>query len=420
VIEKQRGGGGTELLPALKHALALPRAQECARSVVIATDGYVTVESEAFDLIRQRLGEANMFAFGIGSSVNRHLIEGMARAGMGEPFVITKAEEAKAEAEKFRRYIESPVLAQIKIDYGEFKTYAVEPPSAPDVLAERPVIVFGKWRGAPRSSLDNNTKENRGKITLSGRTGGERYLASINVSDAKPLAANAALRYLWARHRIAVLSDYSVLKPGDEVVSEVTNLGLKYNLLTAYTSFVAVDSKVRRDGGEVTRIEQPLPMPQGVSDYAVGGLQSVAAAGSGGVLYRASNAPAQAQEMLMKPATLKVERDEAAAPRENAKLAKIVVSGGVSRAAVQSVAKKNIKEIQLCYQQAAQKQTGIQGKLVIKLAIGANGLVTQVRLVAHPFNGQAAVACLTQKLTQWRFANVRTPGEATITYELAP
>jgi Ca-activated chloride channel family protein len=407
VIEKQRGGGGTELLPALKHALALPRAQECARSVVIATDGYVTVEAEAFDLIRQRLGEANMFAFGIGSSVNRHLIEGMARAGMGEPFVITKADEAKAEAEKFRRYIESPVLTQIKVDYGDFKTYAIEPPAAPDVLAERPVIVFGKWRGTPQ-----------GKITLSGRTGSERFSASIDVSEVKPLAANAALRYLWARHRIAVLSDYSALKPGDELVSEVTELGLKYNLLTAYTSFVAVDSKIRRDGGEVTRVEQPLPIPEDVSELAVGGLRSVAAAGAGGALYRASNAPAQTQELTMRPVKLKAERDDAIVRRENVKLEKITVSGGVSRASVQNVVKKNIKEIQVCYQQALQKQPGVRGKLVVKLAVDASGLVTQVSLVANPFNDQALAACLTQKLKQWRFANVRTPGEATITYEL--
>jgi Ca-activated chloride channel family protein len=411
VIEKQRGGGGTELLPALKHALALPRAQGCARSVVIATDGYVTVEAEAFDLIRQRLGEANMFAFGIGSSVNRHLIEGMARAGMGEPFVVTKAEEAKAEAEKFRRYIESPVLTQIKVDYGDFKTYAIEPPAVPDVLAERPVIVFGKWRGAPQ-----------GKITLSGRTGGERYSASINVSEVKPFAANAALRYLWARHRIAVLSDYNALKPGDELVSEVTDLGLKYNLLTAYTSFVAVDSKVRRDGGQVTRVEQPLPMPEGVSDFAVGRLQSVAGAGGNAKFYRAAGAPAKIEALSLATAEAEAplkEKDDVS-QREKVKLAQIVVSGGVSKSSVQNVAKKHANEIQLCYQQTLQKQPGAQGKLVVKLIVSASGLVTQVSIVTNPFSDQTFVACLTQKLKQWRFVNVRTPGEATITYELAP
>ena len=105
VINNQQGGGGTELLPALKRALALPKAEGFSRTIVIATDGYVSVEEEAFDLIRNNLDNANMFAFGIGSSVNRHLIEGMAHVGQGEPFLITKPEEASAKAEAFRKLI---------------------------------------------------------------------------------------------------------------------------------------------------------------------------------------------------------------------------------------------------------------------------------------------------------------------------
>jgi Ca-activated chloride channel family protein len=84
----QQGGGGTQVLPAIKRALAMPRQAGLSTSFVILTDGYVSVERETFDVIRDNLGRANLFSFGIGSSVNRHLIEGMARAGMGEPFVV--------------------------------------------------------------------------------------------------------------------------------------------------------------------------------------------------------------------------------------------------------------------------------------------------------------------------------------------
>jgi Ca-activated chloride channel family protein len=131
LIERQTGGGGTKLLPALERALALPRAEGASRSVVIATDGYVAVETEAFDLIRKDLGQANFFTFGIGSSVNRFLIEGMARAGAGEPFVITKPDQAPARAEKFRRYIESPLLTGIRLDFGKFQAYDAAPRPSP-------------------------------------------------------------------------------------------------------------------------------------------------------------------------------------------------------------------------------------------------------------------------------------------------
>ena len=261
-IDRLRGGGGTELLSALRRALSLPRpAAGNARTFVIATDGYVTVEVETFDFIREHLHEANMFAFGIGSDVNRFLIEGMARAGMGEPFVVIQEEEARDKVAQFRQYIETPVLTQIEMDMGDFASYDIEPLRVPDVLAERPLIVFGKWEGKPQ-----------GQIELRGSTGDGVYTTEVDVGSVEPLEENAALRYLWARHRIALLGDYNGLQYGidDELVGEITRLGLTYNLLTAYTSFVAIDQVVRADGGDVTTVEQPLPLPQGVSDWAVG------------------------------------------------------------------------------------------------------------------------------------------------------
>ncbi len=260
VIENQQGGGGTRLLPALERAFQLPRpSQETSRTVVIATDGYVAVETEAFKLIRDNLNDANVFAFGIGTSVNRFLIEGMARAGIGEPFVVINEAEASEMAARFREYIRTPVLARVQFNTGELDTYDVEPTQIPDILAERPVIVFGKWRG-----------QRQGVITLGGETGLGEYSSQIDVGEVQPSESNAALRYLWARHRISILSDYAYGDPGDELKGEITELGLTYNLLTAYTSFVAVDRIVRRDGTELTRVEQPLPMPQGVEDTAIG------------------------------------------------------------------------------------------------------------------------------------------------------
>ncbi len=259
VIDREQGGGGTELLPALRRALALPRVERVSRTVVIATDGYVAVEKEAFDLIRANLARANVFAFGIGSAVNRFLIEGIARAGMGEPFVVAGPEKAASRAEAFREYVASPVLTQITIEPQGFDAFDVEPPSVPDVLAERPVMVFGKWRG--RAS---------GRIAVRGLTARGPYFESFDAGAVKPERGNEALRYLWARHRIATLGDYARLQGNDATVKEITALGLAYNLLTDFTSFVAVDRTVRNRDGRVETVTQPLPLPQGVSDLAVG------------------------------------------------------------------------------------------------------------------------------------------------------
>jgi Ca-activated chloride channel homolog len=261
LIDSQQGGGGTELLPALQRALALPGAEDRARSIVVVTDGYVTVETEAFDLIRDSLGRANLFAFGIGSSVNRFLLEGMAHVGQGEPFIVTNEAEAAVRAEALRRYIEAPVLTKAGLTAERFEIYDTEPPGIPDVLAARPVIVFGKWRG-PRE----------GRLVLRGLAGDGRFERSFELSKIKPDARNAALSYLWARSRIARLDDYQHLANDEARTKEITQLGLDHHLLTAYTSFVAVDDIVRNaNPGDSKTVKQPLPLPDGVSDLAVGG-----------------------------------------------------------------------------------------------------------------------------------------------------
>jgi Ca-activated chloride channel homolog len=255
MLEGQQGGGGTRLLPALQQALALEKKEGLSRIVVIATDGYVDVERESFDLIRENLNKANFFAFGIGTSVNRYLIEGMARAGKGEPFVVSTQKEAGETAERFAAYVKAPLLTDIQVTFQGFAASDVEPPALPDLFAQRPLIIFGKYRDA------------QGQIVITGKTAGGDYHTVIQVSQQMADSGNVALRYLWARERIARLDDYGKL--GADVKKEVTNLGLRYHLMTQYTSFVAVDTIVR-DTGEVVTVKQPLPLPEGVSDYAVG------------------------------------------------------------------------------------------------------------------------------------------------------
>nr|WP_239024372.1 VIT and VWA domain-containing protein [Ramlibacter humi] len=256
-LANYRGGGSTELIPALRKVYAEPKTPDVARTVVVVTDGYVSVEREAFELVRRHLSEANVFAFGIGSSVNRHLMEGLARAGMGEPFIITDPAQAPAEAARFRKMIESPVLTSVNARFEGLEVYDVEPRELPDVLGERPVLVFGKWRG-----------DARGQVVIEGRNAAGTYREALPVG-AQVAQDTAALRYLWARHRIARLSDQEGLEGGDGLRQQITDLGLRYTLLTQYTSFLAVDQVVRT-ATPATAVDQPLPLPQGVEATAVG------------------------------------------------------------------------------------------------------------------------------------------------------
>ena len=267
VMTNKQGGGGTNMLSALNKTVRLPKCEQgLSRSIIVVTDGYVSVETEVYDLIRKNNSEFNFFSFGIGSSVNRSIIEGIAHVGNGEPLFITNQTEANAQAEKFRQLIAAPVLTDIAIDWGDFDVYDLEPSQISDVLAERPVVISGKYRGRPK-----------GDVKLTGVSGREDYKAIYNTANAIADKNNKALSYLWARKRIQLLDDYIKLDKNDHKVAEVTNLGLKYNLLTAYTSFIAIEAiQALARNTPSQKVTQPLPLPKGVPNSAIGNTNAVA------------------------------------------------------------------------------------------------------------------------------------------------
>ncbi len=387
-IDQQHGSGSTNILPALKTALAMPKGDNYSRSIVIATDGYVNVEEDVFDLIRNNLGNANMFVFGIGSSVNRHIIEGMAHVGMGEPFIITHPEKAAAEAGKFRKMIQSPVLTDLNLDFGGFEAYDVEPLSIPDVLADRPVIVFGKWKG-----------RHEGEIRIKGTSGKGNWEKSIDISEIGPLKSNSALKYLWARHRIMILSDYNKISPNDERIHKVTNLGLTYNLLTAYTSFIAVDTEVRNKYGKSTTITQPLPLPAGVSDYAVGGR-----GGQISHMMKYSAAPKMVEEIASK---------KEPTHKAKIKIENVTVTGGLSEKDILIELQKHLKESKGCYANNLHYR-----KMNVKLTLNAEGHVLDVAIARGSFKNGHVEKCLKQIISKFRFTRIANNKSVKVSFEL--
>ncbi len=281
-LQSARGGGGTQLLNALKVAYALPRATPgLSRNLVVITDGYISVEPEAFDLVRQNLNQANVYTFGIGSGVNRHLIEGMARIGKGRPAFVLNPSEATVEADRFRRYISKPVLTEMALDFGEqFAAYDVEPIALPDLSSERPLVIFGKYRGKAKGQLQLTGYGGYPGLDSPGlqydgvaktEAASRKRTFPFRLKEAVEDDRHASLALLWARERIRRLDDYNNLRTNDVRIEEVTQLGLDYNLLTQYTSFVAVEEIISADVNDpLNTVKQPLPLPDHVSATAVG------------------------------------------------------------------------------------------------------------------------------------------------------
>lgn len=97
------------------------------------------------------------------------------------------------------------------------------------------------------------------------------YEKTFSVSEAAEAMENPALPTLWARERVRSLADYAQLTGKPEVIAEVTEIGLRYELLTPYTSFVAVDELPRESAEAPVAVTQALPLPSGVGGGAVGG-----------------------------------------------------------------------------------------------------------------------------------------------------
>jgi Ca-activated chloride channel family protein len=289
-------------------------------------------------------------------------------------------------------------LTNVSVDFGTFDVFDVEPLAFPDLFSERPILIFGKWRGKPT-----------GKIILQGMTSKGPYIHRLDISKEKSIPSNSALQYLWARHRIAVLSDYNHLRNSTERVKEVTQLGLTYNLLTAYTSFVAIDTEVRLVNGQAVTIKQPLPLPEGVSDYAVGRGMVAQKAAAPLALY----GPAMADKSLVKE-----EESKSHLVRGSIQLNEISTSGEVSKETLEKAITEQIPSLERCYQKALEKTPHLKGDLIFQLVIDSKGTVTTVKLLSSKLQNKKLEQQMIQKIQGWHFPKPEGKGNVTINVTL--
>lgn len=261
-LRSRQGSGGTEMMKAIRSALAPSQSQEHVRIVCFVTDGEVGNDNEILAEI-QRYSNARVFAMGIGSSVNRYLLDGMAKYGRGEvEYVLlgqTEQADATAAAQRFHQRVRTPLLTDVWVDWHQAPVQELYPQRIPDVFAAKPVVISGRY-----STPGERT------ITLHGKVAGKPWSRQVKLALPAKADEHDSLATLWARRKIADLANTRQHDP--ETKETITKLGLDFRLMTQYTSFVAVDdSAPATEGGLPTRIDVPVEMPEGVSyrAYAV-------------------------------------------------------------------------------------------------------------------------------------------------------
>ena len=254
-LAQVEGRGGTEIIAALEAAFSMPR-DEKKRYIVFLTDGAVSADARALDQIRLKIGDARLFTFGIGPSVNRALLTHMAHLGRGTVEFLQLDEDIEGAILRFQDRISFPALTDLSLQWENAKAWDIYPASLPDLFLGQPLEIVGRisQKGSEPAIL---------KVTgLAGKEKIQMQLSLPMESNSEPVIARA-----WARARVDDLLERGAAgaKALHEIRSEVIGLAFEQRLVTPYTAFVAVDSQaVVTDGKPLHAIHVAQPLPAGL------------------------------------------------------------------------------------------------------------------------------------------------------------
>ena len=402
-IDKLQANGGTELLNGIQAVMNFPAAARGRlRSIVLITDGYIGNENEVLALVQRSLKPGNrLYSFGVGSSVNRFLLNRLAEVGRGTSQVIRQDEPSAEAAEKFFSQINSPVLTNIQISWeGVGEKPEIYPIAAPDLFASQPLVLFGKKTDRAPGQLRIRGTQAGGTayeqiLPVNFDRSGGRQRESTSVSATATDFGNPAVAQLWGRSRIKDLMNQMFGGETKSLVEAVTNTALSYRLLSEYTAFVAVSEEVRVEPDGSRRIVQvPVELPQGVSYEGIfeseggeatrGGISSPT---STGVPASVSAGPGMARQAGQIPFP-------AQKPLALASRLQVVSAEGLDAGAIAALTQ---------YLQSVNLPAGVSGETVWELSV-QDGRVSRVAIDSQTSTLQAtdAVETLKGALSSWQ------------------
>ena len=276
-MDSHTGSGGTEMMKAIKAALDGSGSQSSVRVVCFMTDGYVGNDAEIIREIQQH-SNARVFSFGIGSAVNRYLLDKMAEVGRGEVEYVGLNDDGSAAAKRFYERVRNPLLTDITVEWNGLPVSEVYPQRVPDLFSAKPVVLTGRYNGAAS-----------GTVRIRGNLQGRPIVRDLPVNLPAAEANHQVLASLWARRKV----DHLMHERGTDIQEQITQIGLNYRLMTPFTSFVAVEEMTVTDGGKPVRIDVPVEIPEGVSYEGIFG---------NGAEMRAFAPMAQSKAMAVMPA----------------------------------------------------------------------------------------------------------------------
>ncbi|MCA1430533.1 marine proteobacterial sortase target protein [Bradyrhizobium sp. NBAIM16] len=242
--------GGTEMVPAMRAALADRLDTGMVRQVVFLTDGAIGNEQQLFDAITTMRGRSRVFMVGIGSAPNTYLMTRAAELGRGAFTHIGSTEQVEERMRGLFAKLENPAVTGLTARFSEANA-DVSPAIIPDVYRDEPLVLAAR--------LDKLA----GSLEIKGRVGGRPWSVTLPLQNA---AEGKGLSKLWARRKIADAEVARTLREmtPEEADKAILALALDHQIVTRLTSLVAVDKTPSRPEGEPLKLsELPINLPAG-------------------------------------------------------------------------------------------------------------------------------------------------------------
>ena len=433
-------GGGTEMHNAVKKALAFEHGRNIRRIFLFMTDGFIGNEAAIIHTIQKNLGDSRVFTLGIGSSVNRYLLEAMAVAGRGVDRVIRQDGNAQEAMEDFYRTVDSPVLSNLSLQWTGIEVSEVLPQDLPDLFLGHPLTVVGKYQG-----------NGRGSLTLTGLlpSGGKfRQTLPVDFSALQP--SNSAVKTLWARRKVEDLELHSTgmfgngIPERDSAKHRIESLGLQYRIMTAHTSLVAVLDEVRNTKGEWIRVEQKVEVPEGMDPAGllanIDNMSGLTGTGSTPISSRRGKVESGWNEgeavggtgsiddllggMWGKEDTSYVSmklppplESDSSIPPISVKAEDLQFEGDGRRSAesLLRIIRSHALGLRHLYIKHQRRHTEFKGRITLKLTIDASGKVLEVKLVGTTTGVSEFDEVVRTRVSSWRFEPIKGPEKVVVT-----
>ncbi len=419
-LDRLRASGGTHVTRGVEAALALPHDPARLRLVVFLTDGYVGNEAQILALVKRRMGAARLFSFGVGTAVNRYLLEEMAALGRGAVQVVRPDEKTAVAVDRFFARISSPVLTDLSVQLsGGLRLEARAPARLPDLFVGQPLVLRARLRGS-----------GAGSAVVLGRAGnGKAVRMEVPLRFSRGRHGDPALALTWARARITELTRQQLVDQDPRLRERITKLALAHRLLTRYTAFVAVDQRSATGKGAGTTVHVPVNGPQGVMGRGKLGLLSSpvyrrhAVFGIPGVVFGRGHGRAYAYGAAVGYSplgTMTVSSGggggysarasyRVAAPRVHAVvMGRTHIRGGLDRRIIRRHVRLRINQLRFCYEKQLGPAPGLEGKVVITFTVDLLGKVIAAQVSRSTLGSPAAEACMVRAVKRWTFP--ATPG----------